>query len=264
MYREQLHPKKWQSPNTNSGSSGQSHPGWIMGGRTQEKATPTSPMTSGSTKATAGKSTKIIELGYIKKFRRSIIGKRIEFWADDYLETNFPKTIDEDHETDVTVMGKSEDIDYAHDIYAQVDLGQLGIRYSEDITKSKWSGTVDDIEITPAGYIRIKLMAGCKPKLQSLQLSDLKNWRDGLRKMRYDALTTIREEQKYGGLTTWQKSQLNSEIAFRDGITGVEQAAKVAREKANGAILKQELKDDMLVYLDDDGNVYYETPIVVH
>jgi hypothetical protein len=38
----------------------------------------------------------------------------------------------------------------------------------------------------------------------------------------------------------------------------------VAKERGNGAILKQELKGDVLVYLDDDGNIYYETPVVVH
>jgi hypothetical protein len=264
LHKEQLHPKKWSSPNT-TGSSGQASPGWLTR-EDREKASEMTQRTSGTTRATAGKhSTKVIETGYLKKFRREMLGKRVTFWADDYLEKNFPKTVDEDHETLVTIMGKTEDIEYLHDIYADVDLSTLGIRYSEDITKSKWSGTVEEVSVTANGGLRIHIMPGCKPMAQSLQLRDLKNWKESLRKMRLDDLVTMREEKKHGNdLTTWQKSQLNLEITFRESIQGLEQAVKVAKERGNGAILKQELKGDVLVYLDDDGNIYYETPVVVH
>ncbi len=59
-----------------------------------------------------------------KSMKRHFVGKEVEFWIDDYLEKNFPRTV-ADGETLVTLFGQCDEFLFPHDIRCSYDLSEL-------------------------------------------------------------------------------------------------------------------------------------------
>jgi predicted glutamine amidotransferase len=198
------------------------------------------------------------------KWASKWLGKRISFWVDDFVEKNFPKTIDEDKETEVKLLGKLEEIDYWHTITADVDLGKLGIRFSEDIGCSKWMGIIEALSFNEYGYIYVHIEDGCKPMTKASTQMDFvkkaKEYRAELGKKTFFELVKMEESQST--LDVWQQSALTQEKIFRLSIKSVEDA--VAKAKELGYTIEQKMVDGRLVYVNDEGRIYYESAVVVH
>ncbi|MDE3022295.1 MAG: hypothetical protein KGI54_10580 [Pseudomonadota bacterium] len=78
-----------------------------------------------------------------KRIRKQMMGTKIEFWAEDYVEANFPSTY-LDGETVFNVMGTYEDIDGDNIVHTKVDIAELGMKM-EDLCDTKWYGTIYDM-----------------------------------------------------------------------------------------------------------------------
>lgn len=79
-----------------------------------------------------------------KRFRRKFIGKRVEWWCEDYIETNFPRT-EIDGETLFTITGVSDDIGEDHLIKSIADLKDLTFPRGKDLCDRLWSGVVNEM-----------------------------------------------------------------------------------------------------------------------
>lgn len=110
-----------------------------------KKATPpatTVPMVVGGVTTKKDKLSK----NQFKRFRRQLLGKKLEWWCDDFVETNFPRT-EAEGETLFTLMGNCEEISHDHLIVAsRVDKTKFNLADAEDATYEKWYGRVDDLD----------------------------------------------------------------------------------------------------------------------
>jgi hypothetical protein len=82
-----------------------------------------------------------------KKFRRNLLGKKVEWWVEDYIETNYPKTV-ESGETDITMMGVCDNLLIDHMMVSVIDLKELNLLVS-DLTSRLWTGTIHDMSYDP-------------------------------------------------------------------------------------------------------------------
>ena len=107
---------------------------------------PTSAVT-GVVKTTGIKKTKQSMEGMsknaYKRFRRKMVGRKIEWWVEDYVETNFPRT-EQDGETSFNLMGVCDELFEDHMIMATVDIKQLNLLSSE-LCERLWVGRVHDM-----------------------------------------------------------------------------------------------------------------------
>jgi predicted glutamine amidotransferase len=208
------------------------------------------------------------------RFRKNWLGKRVSFWPDDFLEKNFPRSIDEDGETEVVIMGGHEEIKYAHTMMAEVDLAKAGIRFSEDIIDKKWTGLVEEINRTVTNVAQVWLK-DCKPIVNSVpskvtnitdaisfSAKESQEWREKLGKMYIEDLEAMYEEQKFT-LENWQITAMNCEIAFRRNIRDPAHAAQIALARDH-CVIDMHQKDGKFVYMNSEGKIYYESAIVVH
>jgi len=99
------------------------------GGKTTTKPTPTS--LEGMSK------------NAYKRFRRKLLNKRIEWWVEDYIETNFPLS-EKDGETLFNLMGVCDDLMDDHIIMCKVDIKKLNL-LSNELIDRLWYGEVTDI-----------------------------------------------------------------------------------------------------------------------
>lgn len=110
-----------------------------------KKALP--PVSGASTKAPSknisSNDTAFITKGELKKIRRSLLQHKISWWADDYVEKNFPKT-EADGETVFTLMGECDKLMYDHMVFAEVDIAQFKLS-SDQLVNQCWSGVVDSV-----------------------------------------------------------------------------------------------------------------------
>lgn len=78
-----------------------------------------------------------------KRIRRRLMGTRIEWWADDYVEAHFPKTYDEG-ETVFNLMGDSDTIQEDHVIHALIDVADLKM-VPDKLCDRRWIGQVTEM-----------------------------------------------------------------------------------------------------------------------
>lgn len=104
-------------------------------GFTPKKATPPSqagtakevkishiPGTTDTKKTVAYGDGDTVSKNQFKRLRRRWVNQYISFYADDFVEKNFPKTLD-DGETDVLLMGESEENDIPHTVQGHYNIG---------------------------------------------------------------------------------------------------------------------------------------------
>lgn len=92
-----------------------------------------------------------------KKFRNRNIFKKIEFWGEDFIETNFPKTV-ADGETSITLMGSSDGIMHDHLLRTEIDLKEINLGL-DDLVDRLWTGRIEDIVYDPLSK-RISVIVG--------------------------------------------------------------------------------------------------------
>jgi hypothetical protein len=78
-----------------------------------------------------------------KRIRRKLMGTRIEWWADDYVEAHFPKTY-EQGEVMFNLLGDCEKIDEDHVVHAIIDIADLNMS-PEALCNRCWVGRVEDM-----------------------------------------------------------------------------------------------------------------------
>lgn len=124
LVEEKIEPKKFTPPTTTVGTGG--------------KATTTKRLRNSKTKEEGGMSKNAY-----KRFRRRLLGTRLEWWVDDYVESNFPKT-EGDGETSFRVMGEAESIAEEHMVVTTVDVKEFNMT-SNDLSSALWTGRIADI-----------------------------------------------------------------------------------------------------------------------
>jgi len=126
------------------------------------------PSTTGTGKTNGGTDTKITK-SMAKFFKKKWIGKRVSFWVDDYVEKYYPKTVDEDNETEVFLFARLEEIAFTHALSIEVDLKNCGLSTSEEIFEQKWTGYVDEVIYNEEAESILINIQGCKPIVNSLR-----------------------------------------------------------------------------------------------
>jgi glucosamine 6-phosphate synthetase-like amidotransferase/phosphosugar isomerase protein len=116
--------------------------------------------TGATTVMTVKKSTKQMEgmsKNAYKRFRRKFLGKKLEWWVEDYVETNFPRT-EQDGETKFNLMGVCDDLLEDHMIVSTVDLKELNL-LSNELIERLWVGRVSEMSYdTKTRVISMTLM----------------------------------------------------------------------------------------------------------
>lgn len=80
------------------------------------------PGTTDTKKTVAYGDGDVVSKNQFKRLRRRWVNQYISFYADDFVEKNFPKTLD-DGETDVLLMGESEENDIPHTVQGYYNIG---------------------------------------------------------------------------------------------------------------------------------------------
>lgn len=102
-----------------------------------------------------------------KKFRNKMLGKRVDWWCEDFIETNFPKTED-DGETLFTITGVSDSLAEDHLIRAEVDIKELAFAKGKNVCDRLWSGTIVGLVYERRAKKMIIQVEDCKPVPVSL------------------------------------------------------------------------------------------------
>jgi predicted glutamine amidotransferase len=112
-----------------------------------KKATPATMKLVAGTKVkstTHGEVTTIsMSKNFFKLLRRKNLGERIFFYADDYVEKNFPKTL-ADGETEVCLIGENDDFTFKHSVNAVYDINSLP-KNAWDLTACYFTGIISDM-----------------------------------------------------------------------------------------------------------------------
>lgn len=117
-----------------------------------KKLIPPTPAPTGGAKMTyMGGVSKIVDLGLsknaYKRFRKNLIGRKIEWWCEDFVETNFPKTFEEG-ETQALLMGVCDEFTIDHMIRSDIDIKELNLLGNE-LTDRLWTGMIRDMTYDP-------------------------------------------------------------------------------------------------------------------
>lgn len=228
--------------------------------------TTTYPPRSGSTNGgSIGAGSSLPKSGF-KLFKRKYLGKKLSFWVDDFIEKNYPKTL-EQGETDVILFARDEDIKEFHTITADADLSQSGMKTQADILEQRWIGTVESISHNEEmGSCTLNII-DCKPVLTSS-----KAFKDGLKDKSLQFLTKGLENYK-DHMVTWQvkayeeaieerKAQLEKVLKNYHAL-GVDAVIEEYRDK--GIVLEQEIRQGKNVYINPlNKEVVYESPVALH
>lgn len=79
-----------------------------------------------------------------KRFRRKTINTKVEWWCEDFIETNYPKTI-EDGEVKLTLMGVCDELLIDHMLSTEINYLDLCLGH-KDLTDRLWTGFVEDMD----------------------------------------------------------------------------------------------------------------------
>ena len=159
-----------------------------------------------------------------KFFKKKYLNERISFWVDDYIEENFPKTIDKDGETEVLLFARSDDIRQIHTITAYANLKKAGFSTSEEIFEQRWSGIITEIDHHEATGSVSLLLSEAKPLLKVVSpLVAAKESADDVKKQQFKdslvpkSIATLKSELfKFEvHLAVWQQDMYREAIAQR-------------------------------------------------
>jgi hypothetical protein len=159
--------------------------------------TPMPAPTGGVKTKYTGDISNITEIGLsksaYKRFRKHLIGKKIEWWCEDFVEKNFPKTFTEG-EVEASLMGVCDEFTVDHMIRADIDISELNLLGNE-LTDRLWTGMIRDMAYDP------------KTKRVSMELVDALPLPVSFRKTEVKS-TTIDAEYIQRKLDEQEKAQL--------------------------------------------------------
>ena len=79
-----------------------------------------------------------------KRFRKARLNTIIQWWPDDYVETNYPST-EEKGEVEFNLMGECEDIDENHLIFCRANKTHFHANKASDLIERKWMGKIENM-----------------------------------------------------------------------------------------------------------------------
>jgi len=89
-----------------------------------------------------------------KRDKRRLLGSRLFFYADDYIEKNYPRTLMEG-ETQVFLLGEAEELEYDNTLQASFDISTLK-NDKEDFTECFYTALVTNVEFDKVtGWVTI-------------------------------------------------------------------------------------------------------------
>lgn len=78
-----------------------------------------------------------------KRFRRKVINTKLEWWCEDFIESNYPRTVEEG-EVMLTLMGVCDDMTIDHMLSAEINYKELTLSH-KDLTDRLWTGIIEDM-----------------------------------------------------------------------------------------------------------------------
>jgi hypothetical protein len=78
-----------------------------------------------------------------KRFRRKVINTKLEWWCEDFIESNYPRTVEEG-EVMLTLMGVCDEMSIDHHLSAEINYKELTLSH-KDLTDRLWTGIVEDM-----------------------------------------------------------------------------------------------------------------------
>lgn len=115
---------------------------------TVKKATPPTVTGTKGGKITRPTLTSKVEGGLsksqYKRFRKQRLNTIIQWWPDDYVETNYPSTEDKG-EVEFNLMGTCEDVDEDHIVFCRVNKTHFQIGKAIDLIDRKWMGKIENM-----------------------------------------------------------------------------------------------------------------------
>lgn len=205
------------------------------------------------------------------RFRKQWVGTRVRFFADDYFECYFPKTL-ESGETEITLMGDLDEIVVRHAVYADIDLAKFNMTKESDFIGKLWGGRVDKVEFYEG--IAILTLEDVKPIVTALNVEARRAFMDDLRRCTLLELETRYEEEKHV-LASWQLAAFS--VIMKDKTEALKRAADkaflypslqgaeaVARNKGETLTCKYNDKTKLWEYTDSKGVLYYADSSSVH
>jgi hypothetical protein len=149
------------------------------------------------------------------RLKKEWLGKRMVFEVDDYIEDNYPKSIEQHGEVEVCIMGQNPDIKFRHRVYVDINLDHFKMGGTLDFLDCKWSARVEKIEKT--GGVAVFTMEAPKQVIKNilkLPSSGERNFLiDHLKGMTLEELNTEYEEKKHI-LNSWEVAAYS--VARRD------------------------------------------------
>lgn len=224
-------------------------------------------MTSPVAKATGGTNPDYIKVENLKAFKDRWMGRRCVFVADDLIEEDYPVTLEKGCKDIMLFGSNAADIPFVHTLCVQVDLDKIeGVEKKlDDILSRRWSCTIEKIERANDGSL---ILTGYLPKvinppLTGKEVDSAMAYRSSIRKMLkkdiHAELYKVNEEKIKS--EKWKVGALQAELLFRQQFNNV----ATAKEKAfaAGQLLTSYVRDGSFIYTDKEGNIYYESALVL-
>jgi hypothetical protein len=124
-----------------------------------KKATPVAHTVTGTSKNTSYKAatsggTKRLSKNAFKAIKKRWFGTQTDFWADDFIEKDYPKTIAQGA-SDVLLIGEIDEMSFDHVVHGEFDLNELHPKekflnclYLGRITEMEYDKRTGMVEIT--------------------------------------------------------------------------------------------------------------------
>jgi hypothetical protein len=213
----------------------------------------------------------------LKFFRKKWLKERVSFWADDYVEKEFPFTIDEDGATEIYMFARADEIVFDHSISVEVDIKEWGFSTSEEIFEQRYTAIIDEIEYKEETETIFLHVSSVKPIVKSINrpylLTNRTQLEEKLKEKSLSYLETAFLVLK-PKLCRWEMEVYEEAIVTRKReVASLERQSRklgydACHEEAEqeGVKLREErdYKLGKLRLIHPDKGLIYEAPITVH
>jgi hypothetical protein len=151
-------------------------------------------------------SRKAVTASHLKFLKRKLLGTKVDFWVDSLYEHDLPKTIAEGA-LDVCLFGESDDIDWTHQLFADVNLGHYQMDNEEIVMESKWKGSIKAVNLNATGNCLYIDLENVKPYAKYVPKAGVNPMHEFFRKaLEEKPLTQLRQEFNFMEfkLNDWQ------------------------------------------------------------
>jgi hypothetical protein len=213
----------------------------------------------------------------LKFFRKKWLKERVSFWADDYVEKEFPFTIDNDGATEIYLFARADEIVFDHSISVEVDIKEWGFSTSDEIFEQRYTAIIDEIEYKEETESIFLHVSGVKPVVKSIPRPYLLTSRSQLEaKLKEKSLAYLETEFLVlkPKLCRWEMEVYEEAIVTRKReVASLERQSRklgydACHEEAEqeGVKLREErdYKLGKLRLIHPDKGLIYEAPITVH